>query len=119
MLIQIIILLEDMVSRSLFSSLNFNWGKNVIVFWVKNKSSGHINNKKHNILTLSDGISQGLDDTLLNSEAIYSINFSRSRRKCCSSLRYNENINFFVLNNIKMYINSKQKTLKYNDIWCV
>ena len=119
MLIQIIILLEDMVSRSLFSSLNFNWGKNVIVFWVNNKSSGHINNKKHNILTLSDGISQGLDDTLLKSEAIYSINFSRSRRKCCSSLRYNENINFFVLNNIKMYINSKQKTLKYNDIWCV
>ena len=43
-------------------------------------SSVHINNKKKDILILSKGSTQGLDDTTLTAEAQYSINFSRSNR---------------------------------------
>ena len=46
-------------------------------------SSVHIDNKNKGILFLGKGPTQGLDNTTLKSEAEYSINFSRSQRKCC------------------------------------
>ena len=53
-------------------------------------SSLDIDNKKKDILILGIGPAQGLDDTRLSAEAQYSINFSRSNRKFCLSLHYNE-----------------------------
>ena len=50
----------------------------------------HIDNKKEDILILGIGPTQALDDTTLSAEAQYSINFSRSNRKFCLSLHYNE-----------------------------
>ena len=62
---------------TIFSLPNFDWGKNVITFGVHMSSSLHIVNKKKDILILSDCTTQGLVDTPLTLEAIYSINFSR------------------------------------------
>ena len=39
-------------------------------------SSVYIDNKRKDILILGDGPTQGLDDTTLTAEAIYSINFT-------------------------------------------
>ena len=39
-------------SRSLFSYPCFNWGKNVITFWVNNSSLVYIDKKEKDILVL-------------------------------------------------------------------
>ena len=46
---------------------------NVIIFGANINWSVHINNKGKDILILGDGPIQGLDDTTLTAEAIYSI----------------------------------------------
>ena len=71
----------------------------------------HINYKNKDILILPKEPTQGLDDNMLTAEAEYSINFSRSPRKFCSSLHYN-GITVFYLLMLRKYTNSKQKTLK-------
>ena len=57
------------------------WGKNAVAFGVDHSSSVHIDNERKDILVVGDGVTQGLDNTLLKEEAKYSINFSRSGRK--------------------------------------
>ena len=68
-------------SRSLFSILNFDLGKIVIIFGVDMSSSVHANNWNIDILILGKRQTQRLDNTALTAEAEYSINFSRSERK--------------------------------------
>ena len=64
------------------------------IFVVDMNSSVHINNNKKDNLILGKGPSQRLDDTTLTSEAHNSINFSRSNRKFCLSLHYNQSNRF-------------------------
>ena len=73
-------------------------GKNVIIFGVDMSSAVHINSQKKDILILVKGTAQGLDDTELAAEAQYSVNFSRSNRKICLSLHYNESNSFLFVN---------------------
>ena len=40
-------------------------------------------NNKNNILVLGEGITQGLDNTILTAEKIYSINFPKANTKFC------------------------------------
>ena len=61
----------------------------LILFGVDNNSSGHIDNRKKDILVLGKGPPQGLDDTAIKAEAGYSMNFLRLQRKFCLSLHYN------------------------------
>ena len=79
---------------------------NVIIFRVDMGSSVHIDNKKKDTLIIVFGRTKGLDDTTLRAEAQYSINVSRSIRKCCLSLHYNWNNRFYLLM-LQIYINSK------------
>ena len=51
--------------------------KNVIIFGANMNSSAHTDNKNKDILTLGEGLTQGLDDTTLTTEAKYSINFTQ------------------------------------------
>ena len=90
-------------SRSLFSIPNFDWGKNVIIFGVDMCSSVHANNKNKDVLILGKVQTQGLDNTTLTAEAEYSMNFSRSQRKVCLSLHYNEKNSFLFVNATKKY----------------
>ena len=62
-------------------------------------------------LILGKGPTQGLYGTKLTVEAQYSINFSRSNRKFCLSLHYNESNSFYSLV-LQKYISSKQMILK-------
>ena len=74
------------------------------------RSSGHVDDKKKDILILVIGPTQGLDNTTLTAEAKYSITFSRSNKKFCLSLHYNDS-NSFYLSILQKRINSKQKIL--------
>ena len=65
-------------SRSEFLFSDGNMGKNVFIFGANMSSSLLIDNKGKDILILSEGQTQGLDNTTLTAEAKYSINFSRS-----------------------------------------
>ena len=51
-------------------------------------SSVHIDNKKKDILILGKGSTQGLENTTLTAEAVYSINLSRSNRRFSLNLHY-------------------------------
>ena len=77
---------------------NFDWGKNTIIFGVDMSSSVYANNKNKDILILGKVKTQGLDNTTLTGEVEYSTNFSRSQRKFCSSLHYNESNSFLFVN---------------------
>ena len=58
-------------SCSVFSILNFDWGKNVLIFGEDNSSSVHIDNKKKDILVLGKSLTQRLDDTTTTAETEY------------------------------------------------
>ena len=63
----------------------------------------HIDNNKNDILILSKGPTQGLDDVTLRGESQYSINFSRWNRKLCLNLHYNGSNSFLFVNATKVY----------------
>ena len=90
-------------SRSESSLLDGSMGTNVIIYGVNMSSSVHIDNKKKDILILGKGPTQGLDNITLTAEAQYSISFSKSSRKVCLSLHYNESNSFLFVNATKIY----------------
>ena len=69
-----------------FHFLVVKFGQNMIIFGADMSFSVHANNRTKNILILKKGITQGLDDTTLTAEKIYSIHFTASRRKFISSI---------------------------------
>ena len=60
-------------------------------------SSVHVDNKKKDILVLGKGPTQGLEHTL-TAEKIYSINFTKARKKFCLSLHYNGANSYLLVN---------------------
>ena len=86
--------------RTEFSLPEGSVGKNVIISGADMSLSVHIDNKGKDILILSIGPTQGLNDTTLTVEAKY------------LRLHYNGSNRFFFLLMLQKYINSKQKILK-------
>ena len=95
----------------LFSFPNFDWVKEVVIFWVDNSLSVHTDNNKKDILVLGKGPSQELYDTTIMTEAEYSFNCSRSQRKLYYVFIIIEATAFCLLMPQK-YTIWKQKTLK-------
>ena len=63
----------------------------------------HFDNKNKDILILSEGPTQGLDDPTLTAKAIYPINFAQPSKRCVLSLHYNGSNSFLFVNNTKIY----------------
>ena len=99
-------------SRSEFSLPDGSMDKNVVIFGVDMSSSLHIDNKKKDILILSNDPAQGSDNKTLTAEAQYSFNFSRSNRKICLSFSYNGSNSFLFVNATKTY----QFKVNYSEI---
>ena len=59
----------------MFSMGNINNGRNVLIFGVHENSVIHSNNKANNIFIMGDGFVQGINDTTLYAEKIYSKKF--------------------------------------------
>ena len=64
-----------------FSKGNINNGRNLIIFGVHESSLVHANNKANNIYVIGDLFVQGISDTTLYAEKIYSQNFTQSSKK--------------------------------------
>ena len=86
------------------SSFSFpsGFGQNVLIFGVGVSSSGHVDNKKKDILVLAKGPIQGLEHAL-TAEKMYSINFSLTKKKFCLSLHYNGENSYLFVNVTEIY----------------
>ena len=74
-----------------FSKGNISNGKNVLIFGVDESSLVHANNKAKYIYVMGGLFVQGINDTTLYAEKIYSQNFTQPSKKFVLSLHYNHN----------------------------
>ena len=95
--------------RGSFSIGNINNGRNVLIFGVDESSVVHSNNKANNIYVMDDGVVQGINDTILYAEKIYSQNFTQPSKKFILSLHYNGDDSYFFVNG-KQELKFKCKT---------
>ena len=72
-------------------------------FEVDNSSSAHVDNIKKDILVLTEGLVQGLDYTVITTQAKYPINFTIQGRRFVLSLNYDGSNNFLLVNAVKKY----------------
>ena len=85
-----------------FSMGNITDGRNVLIFGVHENSVVHSNNKANNIFIMGDGFVQGINDTTLYAEKIYSKIFSAVDERFVLSLHYNGD-------NSYLFVNGKQE----------
>ena len=97
---------------STFSKGNINNGRNVLIFAVDESSLVHANNKANNIYVMVDLFVQGINDTTLYAEKIYSQNFTQPSKKLVLSLRYKcDNSYLFVNGNQELKFKAKTSHL--------
>ena len=92
-----------------FSKRNISNGKNVLIFSVDESSLIHINNKANNIYVKGDLFVQGINDTTLYAEKIYSQNFTQPSKTFVLSFHYNSNDSYLFVNG-KQELKFKAKT---------
>ena len=88
-----------------FSKGNISNGKNVLTFGVDESSLVHQNNKANNIYVMGGLFVQGINDTTLYAEKIYSQNFTQPNKKFVLSLHYNHD------NDSYLFVNGKQELI--------
>ena len=74
------------------------FGRYVIILGEDMSSSVHGNNKTKNILVLGKDFIQGLDNTTIYAEKLYSANFTKTNTKFCLSLHYNGANSYLFIN---------------------
>ena len=77
---------------------NIKNGRNVLIFGVYENSVIHSNNKANNIFIMGDGLVQGINDTTLYAEKIYSQNFTVVNKKFVLSSHYNGDDSYLFVN---------------------
>ena len=92
-----------------FSKGNINNGRNVLIFGVDEGSLVHANNKVNTIYVMGDLFVQGINDTTLYAEKLYSQNFTQPRKKFVLSLHYNGDDSYLFVNG-KQELKFKCKT---------
>ena len=81
-----------------FSKGGINNGRNVLIFGVYENSLVHANNKANNMYVMGDLFVQGINDTTLYAEKIYSQNFTAVNKKFVLSLHYNGDDSYLFVN---------------------
>ena len=79
-------------------SFGYGFGRNVIILGANMSSSLHANNRTKNILVLGKDFIQGLDNTTIYAEKLYSISFIKTNTKFCLSLHYNGTNSYLFVN---------------------
>ena len=93
-----------------FSFGSNGFGRNIIIFGADMSSSVHATNRTKNVLILGIDFIQGLDNTAIYAEKLYSINFTKTNKKFCLSLHYNGANSYLLM--VQKFINLKQNILK-------
>ena len=91
-----------------FDEGGINNDRNVLIFRVHENSLVHANNKANNIYVMGDLFVQGINDTTLYAEKLYSQNFTAANKKFVLSLHYNSD-NFYLFVNGKRELKFKAK----------
>ena len=81
-----------------FSEGNINNGQNVLIFSVHESSLTHATNKANNIYVIGKSFVQGINNTTLYTEKVYSQNFTEVNKKFVLSLHYNGDNSYLVVN---------------------
>ena len=81
-----------------FSKGGINNGRSVLIFGVNENSLVHANNKANNIYVMGDLFVQGINDTTLYAEKIYSQIFTAVNKKFVLSLHYNSDDSYLFVN---------------------
>ena len=84
-------------------SFGNGFGRNKIIFWEDMSSSVNANNKTKNILALGKDFIQGLDNTTIYAEKLYSVNFTKTNTKFCLRLHYNGANSYLFVNGTEIY----------------
>ena len=92
-----------------FSKGNISNGRNVLIFGLHKSSLVHANNKANNIYVMGDIFVQGINDTTLYAEKVYSQNFTQPSKKFVLSLHYNSDDSYLFVNG-KQELKFKCKT---------
>ena len=88
--------------KTSFSFPNGGLGQNVLIFGADTSSSVHVDDKKKDILVLRKGPTQGLEHTL-NTEKMYSIKFTVTKKKFCLNLHYNGADSYLFANGTEIH----------------
>ena len=103
----------------MFSMGNINNGRNVLIFGVHENSVIHSNNKANNIFIMGDRFVQGINDTTLYAEKIYSQNFTEVNKKFVLILHYNgDNFYLFVTGKQELKFKAKDDQI-FKEILCL
>ena len=81
-----------------FNKEKINNGRNVIIFGVHESALVHAKNKTNNIYIMGDLFVQGINDTILYAERVYSQNFTAVNKKFVLSLHYNGDNSYLFVN---------------------
>ena len=84
-------------------------GRNVLIFGVHESSLVHSNNKANNIYVMGKEFVQGINDTTLYADKVYSQNFTQPSKKFVLSLHYNGDDSYLFVNG-KQELKFKSKT---------
>ena len=72
-------------ARGTFSHPSGSFAQNAIFFGGDMSSSAHAYNRTRNILVLGNDFIQGIDNTTIYAEEMYSVNFSATKSRFCLS----------------------------------
>ena len=86
-----------------FSFGGNEFGRNVIILGADVSSSVHDNNRTKNNLVLDKDFIQGLGNTTIYAEKLYSINFTENNKKFCLGLHYNGANSYLFVNGIEIH----------------
>ena len=86
-----------------FSFGSNEFGRNVIILGADTSSFIYANNRTKNILVLGKDFIQGLNNTTIYAEKLYSINFTKTNTKFCLSLHYNGANSYLSVNGSEIH----------------
>ena len=84
-------------------SFGSEFGQNVIILVADMSSSVHGNNRTKNILVLGKDFMQGLDNTTIYAEKLYSTNFTKTNTKFWLSFHYNGPNSYLFVNDTEIH----------------
>ena len=91
--------------------------RNIIIFGVDLSNSVHATNKTRNILILSHGLTQKVNNTTIYAEKMYSPNFSAENKIFCLSLHYNGDDSYLFVNGKEVTkFKAKKSEIKANQL---
>ena len=87
--------------------------RNVVIFYVNNGSSSHIDNPRNKCLVLGKGLTEDINGSVGTAEKKFSITFRKANTKFCLTLHYNGDESCFYVNETEIY----KCKLKDNISW--